>query len=688
MARGKSPAQSPKKAQSPGVQKKKAVNFGKSPNAQSPGAASPSGGALVSPLIKNVEVEEEPLPEQPALFIPTASPTLLIEQSPYHEFLRDFGMSYNFPERLPKCIICVSARWVSDTDQVKVMSNPYPQTVHDFFGFADCLYAVEYAAQCPSEHSAKVAESLEAFAIPWEFDGVRGYDFGCWSPLALIFPGAEIPVVQVSLAKSKDSIFHSRLGRALGELRDEGYLLLCTGGVTMGLMDISFGDSPPAPSAVAFDQWVYEVLLYEENKDDHDTADSAWAARTHRLTSWNLPVEGVHNAAKSCHPTGDHILPLIVASASGGPSKQLHTSWMYNALSMRSYIFGQVPPRKTRGGVVMDATPTSSPLRSGALTSPDGVSPPVASPAHTKEQRFKRTAGVDDVAKRGEEEEEEEEEELDEIEFGIVASNTKANVEGGFAKKVVEASDPSDRDLKQVMLALEGASRASSAVSRTVPDADARGAGNTVLVSEGAEESRQQPLSTDEERNLATLPSPANIQAWDAPDGVHMPGSAAQTSQVGLECGAGTSDESKFVASMLAEAASEQEMRVDGDFLGTGSTNLQGAGSEEAADGGPQRATAKREQGESTKQAGFRHSGADDGFDAKAAVPGAGADVPKPGVAVTVSRPQVCLTHTRRARTHDSCAGALQGGAAEPSVSKTWAWRQPHALCTPHSHCS
>lgn len=102
------------------VQKKKAVNFGGnksslgSPGARSPGAESPTGG-LVSPLVKHVEVEEELLPEQPALFLPTGSPTLLIEQSPYHEFLRDFGMKYNFPERLPKCIVCVSARWVSDT---------------------------------------------------------------------------------------------------------------------------------------------------------------------------------------------------------------------------------------------------------------------------------------------------------------------------------------------------------------------------------------------------------------------------------------------------------------------------------------------------------------------------------------------------------------------------------------------
>ena len=292
----KSPAQSPKPrspAQSPGVQKKRAVNFagpagGESPLG-SPDAGSPA--ALVSPLVKKVEEEEEPIPEQPALFFPSASPTLLIETSPYHEFLRDFGMKYNFPERIPKCIVCVSSRWVSDTENVKVMSNPYPQTVHDFFGFADCLDAVEYAAACPSDISAKVAEALEASGIPWEFDGMRGYDSGCWSPLALIFPDANIPVVQVSLAQNKDSIFHVKIGKALGELRDEGYLLFCTGGVTMDLSDISFGEYQPGAAAVAFDQWVYEVLLYEENKDKYLTVEEAWDGRNERLTLWNLPVE-------------------------------------------------------------------------------------------------------------------------------------------------------------------------------------------------------------------------------------------------------------------------------------------------------------------------------------------------------------------------------------------------------------
>jgi len=430
---------------------KKAVNFGKA--AQSP-LGSPGVGRGQGPkpaqspgpsfsISRKVEVVEELPPLQPAIFIPTGSPMLLIEQSPYHEFLRDLGMKYNFPERLPKCIVCVSARWVSDTDSVKIMSSPYPNTVHDFFGFADCLYGVEYAAKCPTEHSAKVAEALQAGGIPWEFDGLRGYDFGCWSPLALMFPDAEVPVVQVSLAKNKDSIYHVKLGKALGELRDEGYLLLCTGAVTLGLIDLSFGESMPPPAAVAFDQWVYEVLLYEENKKIYETVEDAWEGRNNRLTLWNLPLEGVHLAAKQCHPTGDHFLPLIVASASGGPSKQIHQSWLYGALSMRSWIFGEVPPRKSKSGEVIESTPTSSPARRSGEASP----------------HVEKKAGAED------------EEELDEIEFGILKSNTMANQDStlpadasaGFRRTASTGSVAVDRELSQVMLALEGASRSHSA---------------------------------------------------------------------------------------------------------------------------------------------------------------------------------------------------------------------------------
>mmetsp|Transcript_23619 Transcript_23619/g.36919 ORF Transcript_23619/g.36919 Transcript_23619/m.36919 type:complete len:406 (-) Transcript_23619:181-1398(-) len=223
------------------------------------------------------------------------------------------------------------------------MSSQYPRTVHDFFGFAECLYEVEYAAENKPEACAKIAEALDAAEIPWEFDGTRGYDFGCWSPVALIFPAADVPLIQVSLHSSLDEATHVRLGQALGTLRDVGYLLVCTGGVTHNLMDLSFGDDRLPPAAVGFDNWVGEVLKYEENRTQYEEVDEAWSARSARLCKWLDPDQGVFLAAQNCHPTPEHFLPLLVASGSGGPCSTVHHSWTYGCLSMASFMFGSMP---------------------------------------------------------------------------------------------------------------------------------------------------------------------------------------------------------------------------------------------------------------------------------------------------------------------------------------------------------
>lgn len=316
-----------------------------------------------SPLQQHRD-EEEYVPEQPTLFVAMGSPTLLIEQSEAHDFLREMGRRFHFPERRPECVVCVSARWVSDSDKVKVMSNPYPKTVHDFFGFAECLNEVEYAATCDSEMSAKVAEALENHDIPWEFDGQRGYDFGCWSPMALLFPSADIPVVQVSLHASLEPDIHFRIGEALGGLRESNFLVVCSGGLTHNLMDISFGEEAIPPSAITFEQWVQEVMRYEENRSELITPEEAWGARNRRLARWQEVAEGVVLAAKRCHPTPEYYLPLCVASASGGSSSVIHRSWSLGCLSMAAFMFGLLPPMRDRAPKDEQKPPvdTESPL--------------------------------------------------------------------------------------------------------------------------------------------------------------------------------------------------------------------------------------------------------------------------------------------------------------------------------------
>ena len=147
------------------------------------------------PQILDVEVEAAP---QPAIFIPICSPALLIEESEVRTFIRELGMKLNVNGRRPSCVVNFSARWTSSDMDVKIMSNPRPQTVHDFFGFAECLYEVEYEAEGSVETAALIAELLTEAGIAWEFDGQRGFDFGCWSPLALLVPDASVPILQVA----------------------------------------------------------------------------------------------------------------------------------------------------------------------------------------------------------------------------------------------------------------------------------------------------------------------------------------------------------------------------------------------------------------------------------------------------------------------------------------------------------
>eukprot|EP00960_Hanusia_phi_P001741 50114-Hanusia_phi.AAC.5 len=200
------------------------------------------------------------------------------------------------------------------------MSGTSPKTVHDFFGFAESLYQVQYLARGDAEFAAQVGEALERWGIPWKFDGTRGYDFGCWSPLSLIFPAADVPIVQVSLSGNLEEEQHVRLGKALGDLRDCGFLLVCTGGITHSLLDLSFGESDPNIQAGIFDQWVSQLLDREENKPAWRTADEAWDARSYKLCSWNKHKDDtIRIAAAASHPTREHFLPLLVASGSGGP---------------------------------------------------------------------------------------------------------------------------------------------------------------------------------------------------------------------------------------------------------------------------------------------------------------------------------------------------------------------------------
>lgn len=256
----------------------------------------------------------------PSLFISHGSPDLLLQDSEDRSFL--MGLSSILPR--PRAIICISAHW--DTARPAIMTDPAPATIHDFYGFQPELYEKRYPCPGDPQLAARVAELLEGAGAdrPASVNG-RGLDHGAWVPLSLMYPDADIPVVQLSVQTGKDPDHHYRIGTALAPLRQEEVLIIGSGGATHNLSE--YGrfprDAEAEPYVEAFDEWLALTL---ENGD----VEGLLAYRN------RAPL------ARRNHPTEEHFLPIIAPCGAdlGGRAKRLHRRITYGVLSMAAYGWG------------------------------------------------------------------------------------------------------------------------------------------------------------------------------------------------------------------------------------------------------------------------------------------------------------------------------------------------------------
>jgi 4,5-DOPA dioxygenase extradiol len=255
----------------------------------------------------------------PAVFVSHGAPTLAIEPGPTQRFLRELGA------RLPRpsSILCVSAHW--EADRPSVTGAEPPRTIHDFGGFPDELYRIRYPAPGAPDLARRVGDLVgpgERVAV----DRERGLDHGAWVPLLLMYPAADVPVAQLSVQTGLGPRHHLALGAALRPLRDEGVLILASGGATHDLRGFfrHRPDDPPEEYAVAFDDWLHDAIT---------------AGRTGDLVRYrDLAPEAARN-----HPTEEHYLPLLVAAgaaAPGEPGVALHRAFTHAALSLAAYGWG------------------------------------------------------------------------------------------------------------------------------------------------------------------------------------------------------------------------------------------------------------------------------------------------------------------------------------------------------------
>ncbi len=190
----------------------------------------------------------------------------------------------------PKAILCVSAHWYVPFTGVTAMDAP--PTIHDFGGFPRELFEFEYPAPGSPKLAERVSELLSHVEVG--LDNQWGLDHGTWSVLCHVFPNADIPVVQLSIDKSKPPEFHYELAKRLAPLRDESVLIIGNGNIVHNLRFFSHEASSELPFdwAVRFDNQVREAVI----SGNHETL---------------ISYESIGKDAKLSVPTPEHYLPLL-----------------------------------------------------------------------------------------------------------------------------------------------------------------------------------------------------------------------------------------------------------------------------------------------------------------------------------------------------------------------------------------
>lgn len=209
----------------------------------------------------------------PAVFFGHGNPMNALLRNAYTESWAAIGA--RIPR--PKAILSVSAHWYIEDAAVTVSTAP--RTIHDFGGFPQELYQVQYPAPGDSEFALRVQKLLAP--VPVRLDARWGLDHGTWAVLCHVYPQADIPVVQLSIDETQPASFHHEIGRRIAPLREEGVLVLGSGNLVHNLHTYAWGRHTVEPYdwAIVFESRVRELLLAEESANRSSITRTGSAAR-------------------------------------------------------------------------------------------------------------------------------------------------------------------------------------------------------------------------------------------------------------------------------------------------------------------------------------------------------------------------------------------------------------------------
>lgn len=258
--------------------------------------------------------------KMPVLFIGHGSPLNAISDNQFTRTIQALGRE--LPK--PRAMLVVSAHWLTP-GQTLVDTQLKPKTIHDFGGFPQALFDVQYPAPGhPELARSAIAALAQSGARPSE---EWGLDHGTWSVLRLLYPAADVPTFQVSIDYSKPPRFHWALGQALAALRTQGVLIIGSGNIVHNLRATDRSgretDEASQPWAAQFDRYVQNALAQRD---------------TEALLRPQLSDAVVSTAV----PTPDHYFPLLCAQGAAGSDSvhTVHEGFQSGTLSMRSVRFG------------------------------------------------------------------------------------------------------------------------------------------------------------------------------------------------------------------------------------------------------------------------------------------------------------------------------------------------------------
>jgi 4,5-DOPA dioxygenase extradiol len=262
------------------------------------------------------DIKKSASDKMPVLFVGHGNPMLAITENKYTRAWSDIGN--RLPK--PKAILCVSAHWLTKGTYVTMMDNP--RTIHDFYGFPEELFQVQYPAEGSKEFGRETIDGVKTLKVIEDYEW--GLDHGAWSVLKNMYPDANIPVYQMSIDYTKSAEYHFNLAKELSFLRRRGVLIIGSGNVVHNLRKVKWEENAePFEWAMEFD----EIVKKNIEKDNPKAL---------------IEYEKLGESAKLSIPTNDHYLPLMYTL--GLREKEdivefFNDSVDMGSMSMRSVIF-------------------------------------------------------------------------------------------------------------------------------------------------------------------------------------------------------------------------------------------------------------------------------------------------------------------------------------------------------------